>query len=86
MTLNFQSSVATARAVNRSENARRESVTRARVCEIMSLLRLAPAIQKHILIGRLAVAQQCLRRIVQVPHHANQISTFTQQVENLNPR
>lgn len=48
--------------------ARREGLIRARVCHIRSLLRLAPAIQKHIVSAhntteRSAISERSLRRI-----------------------
>ena len=51
--------------------ARREGLTRARVTQILGLLRLAPAIQHHILampttVGRPTISERVLRSITMV--------------------
>ena len=45
----WQALLESGEAKTRAEIARRESVTRARVTQVMGLLRLAPSIQKHVL-------------------------------------
>ena len=66
---------------NQAEIARRESVTRARVTQIMGLLPLAPEIQRHIpsmphAIGRPAVTERTLRPIVQIESAAKRQARF----------
>ena len=55
---------------NQADIARRESVTRARVTQVMSMLRLAPEIQEHILampdtVRRPALTERAIRSIAQ---------------------
>ena len=57
--------------------ARREGITRARVTQIMALLRLAPEIQEHILampdsVGRPAISERALRPIAAPENPADQ--------------
>lgn len=67
---------------NQAEIARREGVTRARVTQIMGLLRLAPEIQEKILdmpevLGRSAVTERTMRPITGLGEHADQVRLFT---------
>jgi len=62
--------------------ARREGITRARVTQIMSLLRLAPAIQEHILAMsetalRTTISERVLRPIAQLRDPRTQMAEFT---------
>jgi len=63
--------------------ARREGITRARVTQVMSLLRLAPDIQEHVLslpdmVRRLAITERALRPIAQMKNRRAQLQAFEQ--------
>ncbi len=65
-----------------AEIARREGTTRARVTQVMGLLRLAPEIQEHILSlpktnHRSAVTERALRPIAQIDGHEEQRAAFS---------
>jgi ParB-like chromosome segregation protein Spo0J len=67
---------------NQAEIARREGVTRARVTQVMGLLRLAREIQEHILsmpkaAHRPAVSEPALRGIVQLEDAGEQQAAFS---------
>jgi hypothetical protein len=47
--LEWQALLASGEALNKSDIARREGITRARVTQVMGLLRLAPEIREHLL-------------------------------------
>ena len=62
-----------------AEIARREGLTRARVTQVMSLLRLAPEIQEHLMslpavVGRGVVSERALRRVVLLDNSDEQIA------------
>ncbi|GAB4366196.1 MAG: hypothetical protein Kow00128_09410 [Deltaproteobacteria bacterium] len=66
---------------NQAEIARREGITRARVTQVMGLLKLAPEIQEHILsmpaaIRRPAVTERALRPIAQLENATDQKARF----------
>jgi hypothetical protein len=68
-------------ARTQAEIARREGITRARVTQVMGLLRLALEIQEHVLslpdmIRRPAITERALRPIAQMEDQAEQRSTF----------
>ena len=61
--------------------ARREGITRARVTQILGLLRLAPAIQHHILamprtVGRPTISERVLRSITMFDDQQQQLHAF----------
>ncbi|MBN1461110.1 MAG: hypothetical protein JXA57_16405, partial [Armatimonadetes bacterium] len=63
--------------------ALREGITRARVTQIMALLRLAPEIQQHILtmpesVGRPAISERVLRPIAKLEDEAQQLQALGQ--------
>ena len=65
--------------------ARREGITRARVTQIMGMLRLAPEIQQHILsmpdvVGRSAITERALRPIAQLEQPPAQLHAFEQLI------
>ena len=67
---------------NQAEIARREGITRARVTQIMGLLRLAPEIQKYILslpdtCHRLPITERALRTMTQLEDPEAQLRAFT---------
>ena len=68
---------------NQAAIARREGITRARVTQVMSMLRLAPEIQQHILsMGRVAkrspVTERVLRPIAWIQDEREQVRLFTE--------
>ena len=63
--------------------ARREGITRARVTQILGLLRLAPEIQHHILsmpstVGCPTITERVLRPITLFDDHQQQLQDFTE--------
>jgi hypothetical protein len=65
--------------------ARREGITRARVTQIMGMLRLAPEIQQHVLslpdmVHRPAITERALRPISQLENVADQKAKFQELV------
>lgn len=65
--------------------ARREGITRARVTQIMAMLRLAPEIQEYLMampesVGRPAISERALRPITVLDDPASQRRRFEQLV------
>ena len=70
---------------NQAEIARREGITRARVTQVMCMLRLAPEIQQHVLsmpdvVRRPAISERALRPIAQMERPAAQLQAFEQLI------
>lgn len=68
-------------ASNQAEIARREGLTRARVTQVMGLLRLAPDIREHLLdmpdtIRRPLLTERALRPIAQIDDRRDQLYEF----------
>ena len=68
--------------------ARREGISRARVTQVMGLLRLAPEIQEHVLslpdtVRRSAITERALRPIAQIENPKDQRARFQELVERL---
>ena len=66
---------------NQATIARREGITRARVTQILGLLRLAPEIQDHILsmprtVGRPTISERVLRSITMLEDQQQQLHSF----------
>jgi hypothetical protein len=66
---------------SKSQIARREGLTRARVTQIMNLLRLAPTIQRRLLdsadsVDESTLTERALRPIARLPDRRKQISAF----------
>jgi hypothetical protein len=79
--IEWQALLKSSEASNQTTIARREGITRARVTQVMGLLRLAPEIQQHVLslpdmVRRPASTERALRPIAQVEDHREQISLF----------
>lgn len=71
---------------SQAEIARREGLTGARVCQIMSFLRLSPTIQEHILsmpdaAGRRPITERSLRPIVHLQGPQHQLRAFRELVQ-----
>jgi hypothetical protein len=69
---------------NQADIARREGITRARVTQIMGMLRLAPEIQEKILsipdsTGHPALSERQLRSIETIADSVNQVREFTRR-------
>lgn len=79
--LEWQALLASGDASNQADIARREGITRARVTQVMGMLRLAPEIQQHILslpdaVRRPAITERALRPIAQIDDPEQQINSF----------
>ncbi|MDD5705497.1 MAG: hypothetical protein PHR35_06195 [Kiritimatiellae bacterium] len=73
---------------NQAEIARREEITRARVTQILGLLRLAPAIQAHVLslpdMANLPIiTERSLRPIAQIGSQSDQRARFRELIQPL---
>lgn len=83
--IEWQRLLGSGQVASQAEIARREGITRARVTQIMGLLRLAPEIQQHILsmpdvARRPAITERALRPIAQVADPADQKAKFQRLV------
>ncbi len=81
--IEWQALLASGEAPNQADIARREGITRARVTQVMGLLRLAPEIQQQVLslpdmIRRPAITERALRPIAQLPQTGDQLHAFQQ--------
>ena len=80
-TIEWQALLESGDATNQADIARREGITRARVTQIMGMLRLAPEIQQHILampetVGRPAISERALRSITMFDDEHQQLQAF----------
>ena len=69
------------KASNQAAIARREGITRARVTQVLGMLRLAPEIQQHILsmpktVGRATISERALRSITMLDDEHQQLQAF----------
>jgi hypothetical protein len=79
--IEWQRQLDTGEASNQADIARREGITRARVTQVMGMLRLAPEIQEKILsttnaVRRPLVTERVLRPIATVTDYHDQIREF----------
>ncbi len=79
--LEWQALLASGDASNQADIARREGIPRARVTQVMGLLRLAPEIQQQVLslpdmVRRPAITERALRPIAQLENPQHQIAIF----------
>lgn len=79
--IEWQARLESGEAFNQSAIARREGITRARVTQVMGMLRLAPEIQQHVLslpetVRRPAISERALRSIAQIVNPEQQIASF----------
>ncbi|MFQ5803815.1 MAG: hypothetical protein ACE5JQ_13040 [Candidatus Methylomirabilales bacterium] len=86
--IEWQALLESGEASNQADIARREGITRARVTQVMGLLRLAPEIQEHVLslpdmIRRPAITERVLRRIVQLQDPKVQRARFQELAEQV---
>ncbi|MBN1857802.1 hypothetical protein JW848_01195 [Candidatus Bipolaricaulota bacterium] len=83
MALEWQRQLDAGEVETQAAIARREGITRARVTQIMALLRLAPEIQEHILsmpdaVSRPVVSERALRPILSLTATDAQLQAFEQ--------
>jgi hypothetical protein len=76
--IDWQGLLESGRIASQADIARQEGITRARVTQIMGMLRLAPEIREKILsmpdaVGRPSVTERGLRSITTITHHRDQI-------------
>lgn len=79
--IEWQGLIESGDVANKVAIARREGITRARVTQVMGLLRLAPEIQQHILsmpnvVRRPAITERALRPIAQIQNTGEQIDEY----------
>jgi hypothetical protein len=79
--IEWQALLASGEAPNQAAIARREGITRARVTQVMGMLRLAPEIQQHVLslpdmVRRPAITERALRPIAQLDSPKEQLQAF----------
>jgi hypothetical protein len=79
--LEWQALLESGEAPNQAAIARREGITRARVTQVMGLLRLAPEIQEHVLslpdmVRRPAITERALRPIASLANQSDQRHHF----------
>ena len=79
--IEWQALIESGQLPNQAEVARREGITRARVTQVMGMLRLAPEIRKQILsllvdVRRSPISERTLRLIETLPDHLDQIREF----------
>ncbi len=83
----IERAVQSSQLLDYAEVARQIGVTRARVCQIVSLLRLAPTIQERILLGDSKVlkhiAESPLRRVFAERDHARQTELFEAIIDGI---
>ena len=77
----WQALLGSGKIANQAEIDQRESVTRARVTQVMGMLRLAPEIQEKILsmpstVHRPSVSERVLRPIASIAGHRDQLREF----------
>ena len=80
--IEWQALLKSGEAASQTEIARRDGITRARVTQVMSMLRLAPEIQQHILsmgdmVRRPAITERALRPVVKIEERKQQLAAFS---------
>lgn len=88
--IEWQALLESGEAANQAEIARREGTTRARVTQVMGMLRLAPEIREHILalpaaVRRPAITERALRPIAQFESPRAQLLQFNALVREDRP-
>jgi hypothetical protein len=79
MAMEWQRQLDAGEVDTQAEIARREGTTRARVTQVMAMLRLAPEIREHILampesVGRPTMSERALRPITQIEDPQQQLA------------
>jgi hypothetical protein len=88
MAMEWQRQLDAGEVGTQAEIAGREGITRARVTQVMGMLRLAAEIQQHILavsetVRQPAISERALRPIAQLDDHASQRALFSQLVKHI---
>ena len=83
--IEWQALLESGEATSQAEVARREGLTRARVTQVMGMLRLAPEIQQHILsmpdmVRRPSITERALRRVTRLEQLGAQRQAFQRLV------
>lgn len=83
--IEWQALLASGNAANQADIASRDGITRARVTQVMGMLRLAPEIHQHILsmpemVRRPAITERALRPIARMHDHKEQKAHFQELV------
>ena len=84
--IEWQALLESGEAANQAEIAGREGITRARVTQVMGMLRLAPEIQQHILflpdmVRRPAITERALRPIAKLGDRREQLAALSELVD-----
>ena len=79
--IEWQALLESVKIANQTDIARREGITRARVTQVMGMLRLAPEIQEHVLsmpdaASRPLISERMLRPIGTIKDNCDQIREF----------
>jgi hypothetical protein len=79
--IEWQALLESGKVASQAEIARQEGITRARVTQVMGMLRLAPEIQEHILsmsvmVPRPSVSERALRSIEPITDYRDQLREF----------
>jgi len=79
--IEWQALLESGKIANQTDIARREGITRARVTQVMGMLRLAPEIQEHVLsmpdaASRPLISERMLRPIGTIKDNCDQIREF----------
>jgi hypothetical protein len=79
--IEWQALLESGKIANQTDIARREGITRARVTQVMGMLRLAPEIQEHVLsmpdaASRTLISERMLRPIGTIKDNCDQIREF----------
>ena len=79
--IEWQALLESGETASQAEIARREGITRARVTQVMGMLRLTPEIQQHTLsmpdvIRRPVITERALRPIAKMKKHEDQLRAF----------
>ena len=83
--MEWQARIESGEASNQAAIARQEGITRARVTQVMGLLRLAPQIQERVLslpnmVRRPAITERALRPIVKLEKTSAQKAKFQELI------
>ena len=84
--IEWQALLESGEAANQAEIARRDGSTRARVTQVMGMLRLTPEIQQHILsmpdmVRRPAITERALRPIAKIKERKRQLAAFSELLD-----
>ena len=86
--IEWQTRLESGEASNQADIARQEGITRARVTQVLGLLRLAPEIREHVLslpdvVRRPAITERALRPVAQLENVTDQKARFEELIEQV---